>query len=119
MSTLQPSEQEAILTVFPAHAYSNRKCVKITGDRCFGSLSLECRTCKYVQMAAFDPKNPLKRPSTPQSTAWFEFLLDDSLLEKHLAGNNPGRNNMRAIIQDAEQYNTKRLVCQNILTTYC
>lgn len=30
------------------------------------------------------------RPSTPLQTSWFEFLLDSSLLEKHLQKTNPG-----------------------------
>lgn len=30
------------------------------------------------------------RPGTPLQTSWFEFLLDDSLLEKHLQKSNPG-----------------------------
>uniref|UniRef100_A0A7N8YQH0 Integrator complex subunit 8 n=1 Tax=Mastacembelus armatus TaxID=205130 RepID=A0A7N8YQH0_9TELE len=30
------------------------------------------------------------RPSTPLQTSWFEFLLDSSLLEKHLQKSNPG-----------------------------
>lgn len=30
------------------------------------------------------------RPSTPLQTSWFEFLLDGSLLEKHLQKTNPG-----------------------------
>lgn len=30
------------------------------------------------------------RPSTPLQTSWFEFLLDSSLLEKHLKKANPG-----------------------------
>ena len=30
------------------------------------------------------------RPSTPLQTSWFEFLLDGSLLEKHLEKSNPG-----------------------------
>uniref|UniRef100_A0A3B4FIG4 Integrator complex subunit 8 n=1 Tax=Pundamilia nyererei TaxID=303518 RepID=A0A3B4FIG4_9CICH len=29
------------------------------------------------------------RPGTPLQTSWFEFLLDDSLLEKHLQKSNP------------------------------
>ena len=41
-------------------------------------------------MARFDPRNPLNRPSTPPSTTWFEFLLDEQLLEKHLAKEHPG-----------------------------
>lgn len=41
-------------------------------------------------MAAFDPRNPLKRPSTPPATTWFEFLLDEDLLEKHLSKDKPG-----------------------------
>lgn len=31
------------------------------------------------------------RPSTPLQTTWFEFLLDGSLLEKHLQKTNPGK----------------------------
>lgn len=31
------------------------------------------------------------RPSTPLQTSWFEFLLDGSLLEKHLQKTNPGQ----------------------------
>ncbi len=31
------------------------------------------------------------RPSTPLQTSWFEFLLDGSLLEKHLQKSNPGQ----------------------------
>lgn len=30
------------------------------------------------------------RPSTPPQTSWFEFILDESLLEKHLQKPNPG-----------------------------
>lgn len=30
------------------------------------------------------------RPSTPLQTSWFEFLLDSSLLEKHLQESNSG-----------------------------
>lgn len=30
------------------------------------------------------------RPGTPLQTSWFEFLLDSSLLEKHLQKINPG-----------------------------
>ncbi len=41
-------------------------------------------------MSDFDPKNPLKRPNTPTKTAWFEFLLDKSLIEEHLQKDAPG-----------------------------
>ena len=30
------------------------------------------------------------RPPTPLRTSWFEFLLDDTLLEKHLCSEKPG-----------------------------
>ncbi|XP_033626504.1 integrator complex subunit 8-like [Asterias rubens] len=37
-----------------------------------------------------DPRaTPPPRPRTPVSTLWFEFLLDASLLQKHLAQENP------------------------------
>lgn len=34
------------------------------------------------------------RPSTPLQTSWFEFLLDGSLLEKHLQKSNPGEHSV-------------------------
>lgn len=30
------------------------------------------------------------RPSTPPQTSWFEFLLDEMLLENHLQKSHPG-----------------------------
>uniref|UniRef100_A0AAX7UVJ7 INTS8 TPR repeats domain-containing protein n=1 Tax=Astatotilapia calliptera TaxID=8154 RepID=A0AAX7UVJ7_ASTCA len=41
------------------------------------------------------------RPGTPLQTSWFEFLLDDSLLEKHLQKSNPAP--VQLIIQFLEQ----------------
>ena len=41
-------------------------------------------------MSSFHPIKPLSRPTTPDRTSWFEFLLDAFLLEKHLSGENPG-----------------------------
>lgn len=31
------------------------------------------------------------RPSTPLQTSWFEFLLDGTLLQRHLQKSNPGQ----------------------------
>lgn len=31
------------------------------------------------------------RPCTPPQTSWFEFLLEESLLEKHLKKASPGK----------------------------
>uniref|UniRef100_A0A665TK49 INTS8 TPR repeats domain-containing protein n=1 Tax=Echeneis naucrates TaxID=173247 RepID=A0A665TK49_ECHNA len=43
------------------------------------------------------------RPSTPLQTSWFEFLLDGSLLEKHLQKSNPDPLPVQLIIQFLEQ----------------
>uniref|UniRef100_A0A3Q3R083 INTS8 TPR repeats domain-containing protein n=1 Tax=Monopterus albus TaxID=43700 RepID=A0A3Q3R083_MONAL len=43
------------------------------------------------------------RPSTPLQTSWFEFLLDGSLLEKHLQKSNPDPTPAQLIIQFLEQ----------------
>uniref|UniRef100_A0A667XG39 Integrator complex subunit 8 n=1 Tax=Myripristis murdjan TaxID=586833 RepID=A0A667XG39_9TELE len=43
------------------------------------------------------------RPSTPLQTSWFEFLLDGSLLEKHLQKSNPDPAPVQLIIQFLEQ----------------
>uniref|UniRef100_A0A669DFA9 Integrator complex subunit 8 n=1 Tax=Oreochromis niloticus TaxID=8128 RepID=A0A669DFA9_ORENI len=43
------------------------------------------------------------RPGTPLQTSWFEFLLDDSLLEKHLQKSNPDPAPVQLIIQFLEQ----------------
>uniref|UniRef100_A0A7N8WXH6 Integrator complex subunit 8 n=1 Tax=Mastacembelus armatus TaxID=205130 RepID=A0A7N8WXH6_9TELE len=43
------------------------------------------------------------RPSTPLQTSWFEFLLDSSLLEKHLQKSNPDPVPAQLIIQFLEQ----------------
>ncbi|KAM9824035.1 integrator complex subunit 8 [Neosynchiropus ocellatus] len=43
------------------------------------------------------------RPSTPLQTSWFEFLLDASLLEKHLQKSNPDPTGVQLIIQFLEQ----------------
>uniref|UniRef100_A0A7N6AHM9 INTS8 TPR repeats domain-containing protein n=1 Tax=Anabas testudineus TaxID=64144 RepID=A0A7N6AHM9_ANATE len=43
------------------------------------------------------------RPSTPLQTSWFEFLLDGSLLEKHLEKSNPDPLPVQLIIQFLEQ----------------
>lgn len=43
------------------------------------------------------------RPSTPPQTSWFEFLLDDTLLESHLDKSNPDPASAQLIIQFLEQ----------------
>ncbi|XP_077362822.1 integrator complex subunit 8 [Festucalex cinctus] len=43
------------------------------------------------------------RPSTPLQTSWFEFLLDASLLEKHLQKSNPDPTGVQLVIQFLEQ----------------
>uniref|UniRef100_A0A8C4EY17 INTS8 TPR repeats domain-containing protein n=1 Tax=Dicentrarchus labrax TaxID=13489 RepID=A0A8C4EY17_DICLA len=43
------------------------------------------------------------RPSTPLQTSWFEFLLDGSLLEKHLERSHPDPAAVQLIIQFLEQ----------------
>uniref|UniRef100_A0A672GWB2 INTS8 TPR repeats domain-containing protein n=1 Tax=Salarias fasciatus TaxID=181472 RepID=A0A672GWB2_SALFA len=43
------------------------------------------------------------RPGTPLQTSWFEFLLDVSLLEKHLQKSNPDPTPVQLIIQFLEQ----------------
>lgn len=43
------------------------------------------------------------RPSTPLQTSWFEFLLDGSLLEKHLQKQNPDPPPAPLIVQFLEQ----------------
>ncbi|MEQ2311408.1 Integrator complex subunit 8 [Ameca splendens] len=43
------------------------------------------------------------RPSTPLQVSWFEFLLDGSLLEKHLQNTNPDPSPVQLIIQFLEQ----------------
>uniref|UniRef100_A0AAQ4R5G6 INTS8 TPR repeats domain-containing protein n=1 Tax=Gasterosteus aculeatus aculeatus TaxID=481459 RepID=A0AAQ4R5G6_GASAC len=43
------------------------------------------------------------RPSTPLQTSWFEFLLDGSLLEKHLQKSNSDPPPVQLIIQFLEQ----------------
>ncbi|XP_068603352.1 integrator complex subunit 8 [Brachionichthys hirsutus] len=43
------------------------------------------------------------RPGTPLQTCWFEFLLDGSLLEKHLQRSNPDPTPVQLIIQFLEQ----------------
>uniref|UniRef100_A0A674NZW2 Integrator complex subunit 8 n=1 Tax=Takifugu rubripes TaxID=31033 RepID=A0A674NZW2_TAKRU len=43
------------------------------------------------------------RPSTPLQTSWFEFLLDGSLLEKHLKKANPDPTPVQLIVQFLEQ----------------
>ncbi|KAG7218704.1 hypothetical protein INR49_019767 [Caranx melampygus] len=43
------------------------------------------------------------RPSTPLQTSWFEFLLDGSLLEKHLQKSNPDPSPVQLIVQFLEQ----------------
>lgn len=43
------------------------------------------------------------RPSTPLQTSWFEFLLDGSLLEKHLQKSNPDPLPVQLIVQFLEQ----------------
>ncbi|XP_035537798.1 integrator complex subunit 8 [Morone saxatilis] len=43
------------------------------------------------------------RPSTPLQTSWFEFLLDGSLLEKHLESSNADPAPVQLIIQFLEQ----------------
>uniref|UniRef100_A0A673ARS5 INTS8 TPR repeats domain-containing protein n=1 Tax=Sphaeramia orbicularis TaxID=375764 RepID=A0A673ARS5_9TELE len=42
-------------------------------------------------------------PGTPLQTSWFEFLLDGSLLEKHLQKSNPDPTPVQLIIQFLEQ----------------
>ncbi|KAL0962622.1 hypothetical protein UPYG_G00342890 [Umbra pygmaea] len=43
------------------------------------------------------------RPSTPPQTSWFEFLLDEMLLEKHLQKTHPDPVPLQLIIQFLEQ----------------
>lgn len=43
------------------------------------------------------------RPSTPLQTSWFEFLLDGTLLEKHLQKQNPDPPPVQLIVQFLEQ----------------
>ncbi|XP_031730742.1 integrator complex subunit 8 isoform X3 [Anarrhichthys ocellatus] len=43
------------------------------------------------------------RPSTPLQTSWFEFLLDSSLLEKHLQKSNSDPAPVQLIVQFLEQ----------------
>ncbi|XP_060798673.1 integrator complex subunit 8 isoform X2 [Neoarius graeffei] len=45
----------------------------------------------------------VSRPSTPPQTAWFEFLLDTSLLEHHLQKTSPDPLPVQLIIQFLEQ----------------
>ncbi|KAM9776216.1 integrator complex subunit 8 isoform 1-T1 [Syngnathus typhle] len=53
------------------------------------------------------------RPSTPLQTSWFEFLLDASLLEKHLQKSNPDPTGVQLIIQFLEQASKPSLNEQN------
>ncbi|KAJ8389423.1 hypothetical protein AAFF_G00119610 [Aldrovandia affinis] len=43
------------------------------------------------------------RPSTPPQTSWFEFLLDEVLLEKHLQKSYPDPSPVQLVIQFLEQ----------------
>lgn len=43
------------------------------------------------------------RPNSPLQTSWFEFLLDGTLLEKHLQKSNPDPASVQLIIQFLEQ----------------
>ncbi|XP_018606035.1 integrator complex subunit 8 [Scleropages formosus] len=43
------------------------------------------------------------RPCTPPQTSWFEFLLDEGLLEKHLQGSSPDPSPVQLVIQFLEQ----------------
>ncbi|KAJ8267890.1 hypothetical protein COCON_G00130620 [Conger conger] len=43
------------------------------------------------------------RPNTPPQTSWFEFLLDDSLLENHLQKRSPDPSPVQLVIQFLEQ----------------
>ncbi|KAL4629777.1 integrator complex subunit 8 [Arapaima gigas] len=43
------------------------------------------------------------RPCTPPQTSWFEFLLDERLLEKHLQGRSPDPSPVQLVIQFLEQ----------------
>ncbi|XP_061679075.1 integrator complex subunit 8 isoform X2 [Syngnathoides biaculeatus] len=43
------------------------------------------------------------RPGTPLQTSWFEFLLDASLLEKHLQKSNPDPTGVQLVVQFLEQ----------------
>ncbi|XP_023648781.1 integrator complex subunit 8 isoform X2 [Paramormyrops kingsleyae] len=43
------------------------------------------------------------RPCTPPQTSWFEFLLDETLLEHHLQGSSPDPSPVQLVIQFLEQ----------------
>lgn len=43
------------------------------------------------------------RPNTPPQTSWFEFLLDESLLENHLQKSSPDPSPVQLVIQFLEQ----------------
>ncbi|XP_077447317.1 integrator complex subunit 8 isoform X1 [Stigmatopora argus] len=53
------------------------------------------------------------RPGTPLQTSWFEFLLDASLLEKHLQKPNPDPTGAQLIVQFLEQASKPSLNEQN------
>uniref|UniRef100_A0A7D9NK37 Integrator complex subunit 8 n=1 Tax=Xenopus tropicalis TaxID=8364 RepID=A0A7D9NK37_XENTR len=53
------------------------------------------------------------RPCTPPQTSWFEFLLDDSLLEKHLQKSDSDPPPVQLIVQFLEQASKPSLNEQN------
>lgn len=60
---------------------------------CLASCSL-CFLCLCPEMSAEAADREAatgSRPCTPPQTSWFEFLLDETLLEQHLQGSSPGK----------------------------
>uniref|UniRef100_H2LUR6 Integrator complex subunit 8 n=1 Tax=Oryzias latipes TaxID=8090 RepID=H2LUR6_ORYLA len=55
------------------------------------------------------------RPSTPLQISWFEFLLDNSLLEKHLQKPNADPAPMQLIVQFLEQASKQSVNEQNLV----
>ncbi|XP_030644992.1 integrator complex subunit 8 [Chanos chanos] len=53
------------------------------------------------------------RPNTPPQTSWFEFLLDQSLLEKHLQKASPDPSPVQLVIQFLEQASKPSVNDQN------
>ena len=58
-----------------------------------------CAVTVAARMDAVDKFDPLRcRPNTPVEVVWYDFLLDDGLLERHLNQENPDPSALHSLL---------------------
>ena len=66
-----------------------------------------------ARMDAVETFDPLRsRPNTPVKVVWYDFLLDDGLLERHLSQENPDPPALHLAAEFVYQYQVGKLNCR-------